>query len=396
MRLRMNRSYLGDRLLGVRVSDLASSLCFAACYLSMIFQLLGGSWQPALRVSAIVFAVILLAYMVGKGLVGTKVIIAGLALVSFTLVDAFVIGSKDLPALMQMYIMFVLGLYLVRCNVLVVVARVIFWIVLASMAYLYSISPNHYEIFPTQGRNFCGAYALLAFMVLAIAATRKDGRVTNELMASAIACLALSVYTVGRGSILACALLVALVFVVRLKNNKGVTSRALSVSMVVIVAVASFFLAMLVDGDLANQLFGRFGSVSAGRSDEARSLRGLSECGALQPGRAAFWDGSSKDRERHHYRYRRQLALLVPSVACELWFGRAVSSRRDGGPRVAKAVDRWKSGRVCRGCRSVRQSNDGHHAGGRNLGHRVFLPSVHGDFAWRIEIEIESIVKGQQ
>ena len=60
------------------------------------------------------FAVILLAYMVGKGLVGTKVIIAGLALVSFTLVDAFVIGSKDLPALMQMYIMFVLGLYLVR------------------------------------------------------------------------------------------------------------------------------------------------------------------------------------------------------------------------------------------------------------------------------------------
>ena len=129
----MNRSYLGDRLLGVRVSDLASSLCFAACYLSMIFQLLGGSWQPALRVSAIVFAVILLAYMVGKGLVGTKVIIAGLALVSFTLVDAFVIGSKDLPALMQMYIMFVLGLYLVRCNVLVVVARVIFWIVLASM-----------------------------------------------------------------------------------------------------------------------------------------------------------------------------------------------------------------------------------------------------------------------
>ena len=272
MRLRMNRSYLGDRLLGVRVSDLASSLCFAACYLSMIFQLLGGSWQPALRVSAIVFAVILLAYMVGKGLVGTKVIIAGLALVSFTLVDAFVIGSKDLPALMQMYIMFVLGLYLVRCNVLVVVARVIFWIVLASMAYLYSISPNHYEIFPTQGRNFCGAYALLAFMVLAIAATRKDGRVTNELMASAIACLALSVYTVGRGSILACALLVALVFVVRLKNNKGVTSRALSVSMVVIVAVASFFLAMLVDGDLANQLFGRFGSVSAGRSDEARSM----------------------------------------------------------------------------------------------------------------------------
>ena len=262
----MNRSYLGDRLLGVRVSDLASSLCFAACYLSMIFQLLGGSWQPALRVSAIVFAVILLAYMVGKGLVGTKVIIAGLALVSFTLVDAFVIGSKDLPALMQMYIMFVLGLYLVRCNVLVVVARVIFWIVLASMAYLYSISPNHYEIFPTQGRNFCGAYALLAFMVLAIAATRKDGRVTNELMASAIACLALSVYTVGRGSILACALLVAL------KNNKGVTSRALSVSMVVIVAVASFFLAMLVDGDLANQLFGRFGSVSAGRSDEARSM----------------------------------------------------------------------------------------------------------------------------
>lgn len=210
--------------------------------------------------------------MVGKGLVGTKVIIAGLALVSFTLVDAFVIGSKDLPALMQMYIMFVLGLYLVRCNVLVVVARVIFWIVLASMAYLYSISPNHYEIFPTQGRNFCGAYALLAFMVLAIAATRKDGRVTNELMASAIACLALSVYTVGRGSILACALLVALVFVVRLKNNKGVTSRALSVSMVVIVAVASFFLAMLVDGDLANQLFGRFGSVSAGRSDEARSM----------------------------------------------------------------------------------------------------------------------------
>ena len=93
-------------------------------------------------------------------------------------------------------------------------------------------------------------------------------------MASAIACLALSVYTVGRGSILACALLVALVFVVRLKNNKGVTSRALSVSMVVIVAVASFFLAMLVDGDLANQLFGRFGSVSAGRSDElARCLR---------------------------------------------------------------------------------------------------------------------------
>ena len=76
--------------------------------------------------------------------------------------------------------MFVLGLYLVRCNVLVVVARVIFWIVLASMAYLYSISPNHYEIFPTQGRNFCGAYALLAFMVLAIAATRKDGRVTND------------------------------------------------------------------------------------------------------------------------------------------------------------------------------------------------------------------------
>lgn len=50
------------------------------------------------------------------------------------------------------------------------------------------------------------------------------------------------------------------------------TSRALSVSMVVIVAVASFFLAMLVDGDLANQLFGRFGSVSAGRSDEARSM----------------------------------------------------------------------------------------------------------------------------
>ena len=396
MRLRMNRSYLGDRLLGVRVSDLASSLCFAACYLSMIFQLLGGSWQPALRVSAIVFAVILLAYMVGKGLVGTKVIIAGLALVSFTLVDAFVIGSKDLPALMQMYIMFVLGLYLVRCNVLVVVARVIFWIVLASMAYLYSISPNHYEIFPTQGRNFCGAYALLAFMVLAIAATRKDGRVTNELMASAIACLALSVYTVGRGSILACALLVALVFVVRLKNNKGVTSRALSVSMVVIVAVASFFLAMLVDGDLANQLFGRFGSVSAGRSDEARSMLYGDYLSAVLSNRDALLFGMDPRRIVNATIIATGGNLLVPSVACELWFGRAVSSRRDGGPRVAKAVDRWKSGRVCRGCRSVRQSNDGHHAGGRNLGHRVFLPSVHGDFAWRIEIEIESIVKGQQ
>lgn len=267
----MSRSYLGDRLLHVRVGDLASSLCFAVCYLSMIFQLLGGSWQPALRGSAIAFAVILLVYMVGKGLLGAKVIVAGIALVSFTLVDAFAIGSKDLPALMQMYIMFVLGLYLVRCNIPVVVARVMFWMVLASMAYLYSISPNHYEIFPTQGRNFCGAYALLAFMVLAIAVARKDGRVTNELMASAFACLALSVYAVGRGSILACALLVALVFVVRLKNNNGMTSRALSISMVVIVAVASFFLVMLVDGDLANQLLGRFGSVSAGRSDEARS-----------------------------------------------------------------------------------------------------------------------------
>lgn len=267
----MSRTYRLNRVLHVGVGDLASSLCFAACYLSMIFQLLGGSWQPALRGSAIVFAVLILAYMVGKGLVGFKVVVAGLVLVAFTLVDAYVIGAKDLPALMQMYVMFVLGLYLARCNMLVAVARVIFWLVLASMAYLYSVSYNHYEVFPTQGRNFCGAYALLAFMVLAIVVAHKDKRVTNELIVSALACLALSVYTVGRGSILACAILVALVFIVRLRDHEGVTSRALSVSMVVVVAVAGCCFAMLIDGNLADQLFGRFGSVSAGRSDEARS-----------------------------------------------------------------------------------------------------------------------------
>lgn len=267
----MDYSFVKKHLLDVRLESLIGSLLFAACFLSMMFQLVGGEAQVVIREIAVVSGSMLLLILIGKNAFDLRSVQVGIILILFILVDAYWIGAKEIAALMQMCISFVMGMFLVRRGILLTVARAIFWTVLISMAYLYSTSVNNYEIFPTQGRNFCGAYALLAFMVLASAVGRKEARVTNELMISSVACLALSVFAVGRGSILACALLVALVFSLRYKEHRGSASKALYLSMILVGIAVVFLIVMLLNADALNQIFARFGSVSADRSDEART-----------------------------------------------------------------------------------------------------------------------------
>lgn len=265
-------NHITDGILSVKLIDAIGSSAFGICFLLLIFQQSGGEVQQACRIGASVSAVVVLAIELWQGKISIKFGVVSLILSSFIAFDALLTGAKELLALMQLYIALILGLYLKTEKLLVGVARFVFWTTLLSMALLFSASPNNELIFPNQGRNFCGAYALMAYLFLAVALRERNHRITKELVLSAAACLCLSMYTIGRGSILACALLFVLVVGLYLRERGEMPTSIAIVAFVGSCILVGLLAMSLMGIDVLSTFFGRFGSYSAERSDAARSL----------------------------------------------------------------------------------------------------------------------------
>lgn len=267
----MYRDNLIQTIGNTRLVELVGSFCFVACVCAMIFQQFGGTVETNLRIVEIVLAVVLLFLIVKEEEANIKFLVCGAILFCFIVFDAYFVGAKSFIALLQVGITFILGIYLGIRGLNPWFARFLFWLIIVSMAYLYSVSPNNYDIFPTQGRNFCGAYALLGFFILAVAKYR-SGRywIDFEIIVSGFSCLLLSLYTVGRGSIIACSLLVCFLVFAKCKELSNKIAKYLLLSTTLLVVLLGAVILFNPSFNLGSIVIGRFGSISAGRSDEAR------------------------------------------------------------------------------------------------------------------------------
>ena len=251
----------------VRIFDLCLSFLFAFTFFAMLFQRLESDIQFFLRVAAVFSSGLLMIIELLRGKRGTQSIVIAFILSIFVVIDAVFVGAKAPLALMQMYISLVLAVCLISERLLPCVARFMFWLVIALMAYLYTISG---VVFEGQGRNYCGAYALIAFFLLCSSLKNKSDKAYAELLISAIACLIISLYATGRGSILSCVLLIGLFLIIVLIKNK--TSSVFLIAAVLAVALCiSLLILEAIDNDIVSTLFSRFGSDSAERSDSMRS-----------------------------------------------------------------------------------------------------------------------------
>ena len=214
------------------------------------FAKLFSSWPPEFHiidlaiqaVSALVLALLLLI----KREEGMSLLALFGICLALTLHNILFVGTESLEASVQLCVAATAGCHLFFNGLSKRTGRTIFWVTVLIICILMAFSIDGYFLFPfTLSRNYASVFLLMAYVCLA---SSRESVPELEMFLSSAMCLFISIRCVGRGGILATALLVLCCLVAFLRLFPPRIRRTTSVILVIVGALAFAYLA-LVMGD---------------------------------------------------------------------------------------------------------------------------------------------------
>ena len=223
-----------------------SDIAFCTFFFSKMFS----SWPPELHaldlavqaLSAIVLAVAILSK---KSSAASLLVLYGVCFL-LTAHNIIFVGTEDLESFVQLCVAATAGCYLFYNGLPKRFTRIVFWATVLIICILMVFSVDGYFLFPyVLSRNYASVFMLMAYICLTAS---REPLPELEMLASAIACFLTAIFCVGRGGILATALLVLCCLVAFLRRFPSRIRRTASITLAIVGALAFAYLA-LVMGD---------------------------------------------------------------------------------------------------------------------------------------------------
>lgn len=180
------------------------------------------------------------------------------------------VKTEGISACVQLCVSATAGCYLFFNGISKRISRAVFWMTAAAICILMVSSGNGYYLFPdVLSRNYASVFMLLGFVCLALS---RDPIPELEMLVCAMVCLLVSILCVGRGGILATAMLLICCLIVFMRLFPARVRRS-ALTILLIVGIAAIVILAIVMGDRFLSRFSFDPTVNSSNSNRLSMLK---------------------------------------------------------------------------------------------------------------------------